>query len=464
MRRGALSMARRVALLFTVASSLVLAGVTTILYREVADHLTEEHAHLVSGFVRMVGQQPSHWLAGGGDERHLHEVVAGSGHLGPFLVRRVAADGRILDETAGMEQVPPAAFEGVGVSEPGGVEVPPVLRPGRDGGEFLLAQVRLPAGASTVRVQVALDNEKDAELLAGVRRTSWVLLLLGIAVSAVAAAVVTRVGLRPVRQLTDEVARVTAADLEGGLAAGDWPKELVALAAALDEMLHRLDAAFSGLSRFAANLAHEVRTPLNNLRGEAEVALSRGRSVEEYRAVLESSLEEYERLTSMIEALLFLARAEGRDERPEREPIDLGEKARAVSELYQPLAEEREVSLVVRGEATMEGSPTLVRRALANLLDNALRFTPPGGTVSVEVAPREGGGARVTVSDTGPGIAPDELPHVLERFYRGRGNTRSGSGLGLAIVESIVRLHRGRVTVESEPGQGASVTLSFPGR
>lgn len=457
-------MALRLAVLFTVASSLVLAGVTTFLYREVAAHLTEEHTHLVSGFVRMIQREPPEWSRIGADHRRPADRTAATLQLEPFEVRLLGDGGEVLFQTPGMERVPASAFASLAENGEGRPEVMPSPWRNPKGEEFLVASVRLVHRDGAVRVvQVALDNGRDAHLLTDVRRTGSVLLALGIVVSALAAALVTRIGLRPVGRLADEVARITTADLRGGLPAGDWPRELVSLAAALDEMLRRLDDAFSGLSRFSANLAHEVRTPLNNLRGEAEVALSKARSPEEYREVLESSLEEYQRLTSMIEALLFLARAEGREVQAARTRVDLAEESRRVRELYLPLAEEQEVEIVVRGSAELEVTVELFRRALANLLDNALRFTPAGGRIEVEVAGLPDGGAEVRVRDSGRGIPAEDLPRVFERFYRGRSNSRPGSGLGLAIVESIVRLHGGRVEASSEAGNGTTVTLRFPG-
>lgn len=199
--------------------------------------------------------------------------------------------------------------------------------------------------------------------------------------------------------------------------------------------------------------------------GEAEVALSRTRTLDEYRHVLESSLEEYGRLSRMIDSLLFLARAESRDTQIKRSLLNAFKEIKAVQEFYESVAEEQGVEVTCQGNALLNVDPILFRRAVSNLLSNALQYTPRGGKVTLSVKQTDDECVEVSVSDTGSGIDPEHLPKIFDRFYRAdraRSQHPQGAGLGLAIVKSIMDLHGGTVAIKSEPDKGTTVTLRFP--
>jgi len=283
--------------------------------------------------------------------------------------------------------------------------------------------------------------------------------VVGVVFSGGLAKLVTRRGLRPLREMEQAVAQVRALRLNERLGRRPWPRELARLAIGFDEMMDRLEESFTRLSQFSADLAHELRTPIANLRGEAEVALSKGRSPEEYRQVLESSMEEYGRLTAMTEKLLFLARADAEEAELKPEELDGRAAIDALWEFYEPYADERGVVFRCNGKGPLRADAVLLRRAVANLIENALRFTPPGREVTVEVA--EGGVVRV--ADTGSGIAPEHLPRLFDRFYQvDPARREAGTGLGLALVKSIMKLHGGTVAITSEVGRGTEAILTFP--
>ncbi len=313
--------------------------------------------------------------------------------------------------------------------------------------------------------QIALDVSDDEALIAVYRRRLLIVLLLGILFSAAAGIVVARRGMRPLKEVTRVVQRITATQLHERISPTRWPKELIALATAFDDMLNRLENSFNQLSQFSADLAHELRTPINNLMGEAEVALSRTRTLDEYRHVLESSLEEYGRLSRMIDSLLFLARAESRDTQIKRSLLNAFKEIKAVQEFYESVAEEQGVEVTCQGNALLNVDPILFRRAVSNLLSNALQYTPRGGKVTLSVKQTDDECVEVSVSDTGSGIDPEHLPKIFDRFYRAdraRSQHPQGAGLGLAIVKSIMDLHGGTVAIKSEPDKGTTVTLRFP--
>jgi two-component system heavy metal sensor histidine kinase CusS len=230
-------------------------------------------------------------------------------------------------------------------------------------------------------------------------------------------------------------------------------------------MLDRLQDSFERLSRFSADLAHELRTPINNLVGEAQVTLARERTAAEYARVLQSGLEEHGRLARMIDSMLFLARADQAQSALEVQELEAAAHLRTVAEFYQPLAEEQAVALSCEGDCRLKADPALVRRALSNLLSNALRCTPAGGAVILSAGMVGNGAAVLRVTDTGTGIGPEHLPRLGDRFYRvdpSRSDGDGGAGLGIAIVRSIMSLHGGELRIDSALGRGTEVSLIFP--
>ncbi|MGB9473566.1 MAG: heavy metal sensor histidine kinase, partial [Candidatus Udaeobacter sp.] len=242
----------------------------------------------------------------------------------------------------------------------------------------------------------------------------------------------------------------------------NWPRELQPLAIAFDEMLKRLDDSFTRLSQFSADLAHELRTPIANMLGEAQVALSRDRSPEEYRETIESTIGECERLSGIVDNLLFVARVDAAREPVERKRFDARAAVEKIAEFYETIAEDRSVAINCSGQGEISADPALFERAVGNLVDNALRFTPQNGSIQIALA-EHATDFEVAVSDNGSGIAPEHLPRVFDRFYRAESSRGSdGAGLGLALVKSIVDLHGGTATIQSEIGRGTIVSLIFP--
>ena len=241
-----------------------------------------------------------------------------------------------------------------------------------------------------------------------------------------------------------------------------WPRELQPLAIAFDAMLARLEDSFTRLSQFSADLAHELRTPVANIMGEGQVALTRERTPSEYREVIESDIAECERLSGIVDNLLFVARVDAARESIERKKFDGGAAVEKIAAFYRTLAEDRHVAIHCSGEGEIYADPVLFERAVSNLVDNALRFTPDGGEIKISIMIRDAH-SEIAVSDNGCGIATEHLPRVFDRFYRADPSRSSGgAGLGLALVKSIVDLHGGTVRIESEVGHGTIVTIIFP--
>lgn len=273
--------------------------------------------------------------------------------------------------------------------------------------------------------------------------------------------VVSRNGLAPVRRLAARAAAIDSRHLHLRLSGRDDVSELAELSAALDTMLARLEHGFAQLSRFSEDLAHELRTPLNNLMGQTQQTLARVRGTEQYLDLLASHQEEYERLARMIDSMLFLARNEQLDAAATRSEVELGPLVAQLCAYFEGMAEERAMRFDSRVRGSVLADPDLLRRALANLLANALRYGTVGSTVRIASA-RVDGMVELSVHNAGPAIGPEHLPHLFERFYRADA-ARSGGGsggLGLSIVQSIMQLHGGSVAVVSG-ADGTCFTLRF---
>jgi two-component system heavy metal sensor histidine kinase CusS len=330
---------------------------------------------------------------------------------------------------------------------------------------LIAAQARSDdTGRPKWQIQIALDETDEEVLVSRYERYLGAVLLIGILVSTAIGTVLAQRGMKPLVDITRATEHVTANQLNERIGAAAWPQELVSLARAFDEMLDRLEDSFDRLSRFSADLAHELRTPINNLRGEAEVALSKPREGREYREILASSLEEYDRLSRMTDKLLFLAKADSAQAIVTRGQIDVRTEIIKVINFYEALAAEREVQVTCVGDGAMDVDSILFRRVISNLLSNALRHTPSGGEIEFSIQYLNSG-IEVTCRDNGTGIAQEHLPKIFDRFYRispSRHAKTEGAGLGLAIVKSIVGLHGGEIGVRSTIGEGTCIRVFFP--
>ncbi|MGO8795067.1 MAG: heavy metal sensor histidine kinase [Candidatus Sulfotelmatobacter sp.] len=341
---------------------------------------------------------------------------------------------------------------------------------GRQGQSFRIATATAPVGSpptQTYTIQIAIDIAQQEELLARYRRWFSGILLGTFLLFPLIGYQIARHGIRPVEEIAATAGHISSTNLRERIHAEGYPFELASLAGTFNKMLDRLEESFERISRFSADIAHDLRTPVNNIRGEAEVVLARGRAVDEYRDALGSCLEEAVRLSDLIGDLLFLARADSPLASLRRERLDVGELLSGVREYYEASAADCGIALTtaVGDEPVIaEVDRTLLQRAVGNLVSNAVAHTPPGGSV-VLATHSEHSAIRIEVRDTGLGIPADALPRVFDRFFRvdpSRSRASGGTGLGLAIVQGIVLLHGGNVEIASQPGQGTRVTLRMP--
>jgi two-component system heavy metal sensor histidine kinase CusS len=462
------SLALRLTAWYVGSSFAILLIATVALYLILIGHLRREQDAFLADKVHiirdMLQRRPD-------DLSDLNEEVEQSWaprQYARFYVRVLDQDGKIISESPamsvrlGIDAFPKPARVG---AAPGDA----VSLLGSLGTSFRAVSARAQMGTDGRRpatIQVALNTETARELVTGYRRTLLLVLGAGLAFCGVLGYWLARVGLRPLRQIAATTERVHSSNLAERIDIAGLPAELSTLASRFNDMLGRLEDSFGRLSRFSADIAHELRSPVNNMRIEVEVGLSRARTTEEYREALGSCLEECGRLTRIIDSMLFIARSEDPRTQILFEPVDVSRELQRLREFFDAPASDAGVELLVLCAPGIHGDldRLLFQRALSNLLGNAIRYTPRGGRIAVTAA-REKGELRVDVTDTGVGIAPEHLPRIFDRFFRAdpARSTASGNvGLGLAIVKSIVALHGGSITVRSQLNEGTCMSIRLP--
>ena len=338
------------------------------------------------------------------------------------------------------------------------------IRPGSNKSFRLLTLpvVRNGATVNIVQVAMSLENVEAA-------RSRFLLVLLILAPVALAASALggwflARRALAPVHAMVDTARRIEAEDLSKRLPARSSDDELGRLAAVLNDMLARLEFSFGAVRRFSADAAHELRTPLTILKGEIEVALGSSQDPAEIRRTLASCLEEVDRLNALVEDLLLMARMEANALSTRPIPVNLAEVLQDAAPALNELAARAGNRCTVSAAAPLWvlGYDSLLFRLVFNLAENAIKYTPDGGTVEVTLD-RQDGSAVLQVKDNGPGIAPEAQEHIFDRFFRGDPSREgTGTGLGLALVRSIVQLHHGQIALSSALGQGSCFDVTLP--
>lgn len=454
------SIAARLTFWYALLSVALIASAGSVLYWVLADGLHQEDDRLLAGKIAEVRAvlvlHPSDYAALREEVQHEAETLPG------IYLRVLNAQQDIVADSP----VSSPIFDNHG---PFASSLLPVDERGRnwtsgDGKKYRIMSGQFETD-SRFTVHVAMSLSKEDQFLAAYRGTLLLAVAIALAIATAAGYLIARWGMQPVSRLAAIVDELSAGQLHRRVGDEAWPLELRPLATNFDRLLSRLEDSFTRISRFSADIAHELRTPLHILRGEAEIMLSRDRSSEDYRACIESAMDEYDRLSHMVDALLFLARTEQPAAQIDRQLLDLGQEIAAVCAFYQAMADEQGTTLVARGTGTVLADSGLLRRALGNLVGNALRHTPSGGQIAIDAKTLRNHAAEISVSDTGCGMAPEDLPRVLERFYRAdgaRSRQGQGTGLGLAIVRSIMNLHEGTVSIQSELDHGTAVTLTFP--
>jgi len=336
------------------------------------------------------------------------------------------------------------------------------LSTGNEGEILEVLSARLPDGTL---FQLGKSISRRAELLSRFRRALLLNVLFIVVIGIAGGAMVTHSALQPLRALTATVSSIMRTGRTSARVPVDSPGDALGdLTVLVNAMLDRIDSVVSGMRGALDNVAHDLRTPLARLRGTAEAALT-SEDPAVLRSALADSLEESDRIIAMLNTLMDISEAETGTMSLRLEPVRLQDIIGETIDLYEHVAEEERVEIETRvpGTVTLHVDRNRFRQVLANLLDNALKYTPAGGRVEIRAGSEPGGAVAITVSDTGIGISADELPHVWTRLYRGdKSRSTRGLGLGLSLVKAIVEAHHGKVTIQSTPGEGTRVEVRLP--
>ncbi|MDZ4125546.1 MAG: heavy metal sensor histidine kinase, partial [Hydrogenophaga sp.] len=321
----------------------------------------------------------------------------------------------------------------------------------------------LGTGATPIQLLIALDTGHHVHFMQILSQTLALYSLGAILVSGLLGWWAARRGMAPLRVMKERAMTVTAQKLDQRMPVEAVPVEFADLAESLNTMLGRLQSDFRRLQDFSSDLAHELRTPINNLLTQTQVSLAQRRDAAAYQDILASNAEEFQRLARMVSDMLFLAKTEHGIELPHREAISLDREVLALFDFYDAVADEKHIRLVITGQAQITGDRLMVRRAISNLLSNALRHSPADAEVLVVIEERTGE-ATLCITNSGLTIPPEVLPRLFDRFFRvdkSRSHPESdGTGLGLSITQAIMAAHGGSVSVSSSKGN-TSFCLSF---
>lgn len=446
MKRPPYSLTTRLTTLYTAVSLLVLASMSSLVLYATQRNFVQQDADFLQEKFQVI-----HTFMEGRDAQDIHRVLDALQRSHHGLHVQLRAGEQLLFGDAAL--VPP-----------------PESRKNRQGilswkaGELALRGLEQPlplhteAAPATAPYQLllALETNRKNQFLRHMTRALALFVLLATLASGLLSWLAARAGLRPLRIMRERAMRVNGQQWQARMPEAEVPAEMQGLAQSINQMLDRLQSDFERLQQFSGDLAHELRTPLNSLLMQAEVILAHPRDAAEYQEALASTTEELQRFARMIGDMLFLAHAGQGAALPQTETVDLHEQALQLCDFYDALAESRQMQLRVSGQGQLQGDPLMVRRALGNLLSNALRYGAPHSTVDIRIQ-QEAEALTLSVCNSGETIAPEHLPRLFDRFYRvDRSRQRpdaEGSGLGLAICQAIVQAHGGEIDVQSADGR-----------
>ena len=462
-----LSLTTRLGLMFSIAMLAVWSLVSLVLMQALEHHFARQDQTDIQGKIILIknfiaDQSPGNEQSWPLLQARLNDVI--SGHGGYYLLIK-DNQGKVLASTTPIQRPQP------GMNRPFPVAHSlPLQETWMEEGiryrsitEQLVIPQSGPGAPGAIMIRVALDTRYHQHFIDEIKvGLAW--LTGGIALLSVLFGwLASRTGLKPLRSLASLSSRITANKLDHRLSLHDAPSELHAPIQTFNDMLDRLENSFQRLTAFSSDIAHELRTPVNSLMMQTQVALSQPRETEEYKEALYANLETAERMARMIGEMLFLAKSEQGQLTMQSEPLTLEDELDELLEFFEPLASEQQVHLHREGQGRLLGDKSMLQRAFSNLLTNAIRYTPASGEVRIVIDGNEKG-ITVQVINPGPAIAPEKWPRLFDRFYRAdsaREPVTEGTGLGLAITQAIITAHHGNISVHSD-AQATCFRVWFP--
>lgn len=456
-----LSITLRLTLLFAALSTAVLLALGWLIGNAVEDHFVEQDMELMLGKIHLVEHQLER-IKSPEELKNLHSSLLDSlvGHhdLNMMLIK---PDNSILFEAEGI-------YFPATILNRTTVKTTPTtwqqntadgVKPLRGISKLLYSGIK---DMPPFLVVLAVDITHHQHFMESFRKTLWLFVSLAVVIVSFLGWAMVRHGLQPLKMMRKGAEAVTANKLDFRLQADTVPVEMAELAHSLNGMLARLEESFQRLKDFSSDLAHELRTPISNLMTQTQVALSQARTQEEYQDILASNSEEFDRLAKMVADMLFLAQSDNGLIVLNRANINLANEVKDLFDFFDALAEEKALRLSLIGEANISGDKSMLRRALANLISNAIRHSQEGGKIQVNIKQQESK-TTLTILNQGDPILVEHLPHIFERFYRAdpsRHCNGEGAGLGLAITKSIIQAHGGTIQASSD-GNGVKFSIAF---
>ena len=439
----------RLTLIFAVLSTAALIAVGTIASLSVENHFTEEDMVVINGKLELI-QNAFNKTSTANDIKSLPQKLDDAlvGHHA-LLVTVYEPTGKVLYATHDAD-FPKAILE----THPAHYKTKSATlrnwtlnqRPYRG----LSVQMDTGRGSAVpLNVAIALDIEHHQVFIQRFKQSLWASLLIGGLITLVLGWMAVKRGLAPIRDFDEIASRVSASRLNERIPVEVLPDELVALGLSFNSMLQRLEDSFQRLSDFSSDIAHELRTPISNLMTQTQVAVSKSRTTDEYQEILYSNLEEYNHLSRMISDMLFLAKADNGLIVPNKEKMDLAQEVQVVIDFFEPLADEKNVKIVFTGNASIVGDKLMIRRAISNLISNAIRHTDENQQININIEMMKSKQIQLNIDNPCEPITQEHLTKIYDRFYRvdpSRQRNSEGSGLGLAITKSIIEAHGGKIS------------------
>ncbi|MBL8335162.1 MAG: heavy metal sensor histidine kinase [Rhodoferax sp.] len=457
---GRLSLTARLTALYTLVSACVLVGLGLLVSIAVGRHFVELDQEFLRDKIDLVRAMV-------GESRSLERLAPRldellTGHNGLFIELR-HGEGRVYGNTQSVFTTLPPSAGSNGKAFDWSV--------GNQTLRGLKATIRLPTSwadkvtdSRPLELRIALDTAHHTHFMQSLTRTLALYLMGALLASGLLGWWAARRGLEPLRVMKERAMAVTAQSLDHRMPVETVPVEFANLAQGLNNMLSRLQSDFARLQAFSSDLAHELRTPINNLLTQTQVSLTQKRDVTAYQDILASNAEEFQRLARMVSDMLFLAKTEHGLELPHRETVSLRDEVLDLFDFYEALAEEKLIRLHTNGDAFVICDRLMIRRAISNLLSNAIRYAPPNAQVQVAITHNDGRVA-LRVQNTGPQIPAADLPRLFDRFFRVEKSRHQpgaeGTGLGLSITKAIMEAHGGGASVVST-AQLTTFCLHFP--
>ncbi len=449
-----ISLTRRLTLLFSIVATVVFLAFGWIIERSINEHFAMEDIKELKVIAQAVEHSLSRLQTHQEQTRtlqRLNDILVG--HHGPQLYIQDAAGNEFYRSTgADLSRI---LSLNLNVHANDGIQQ---WHDGQHSYRVLTQKITLK-NSHTYTVVIAVAIDFHLHFINEFHNTLWLMIVVAIVIMALMSWIAVRQGHRPLHNIVQQISQTQAGELNARLDLSMVPAELTELALSFNALLQRMEESFKRLADFSADIAHELRTPVTNLMTQTQVALSQARDAQAYQEILYSNIEEYDRMAQMIGDMLFLAKTDNRQNRHKTEEIDLTYEVANLFDYYEAWAEEHAVTLSLSGHAHTQGDPLLLRRALSNLLSNAIRHTPQHHTVNIQLSQTDHH-AIIMVKNPGLKVAAEHLSKIFDRFYRvdpsrqrHNGGNSEGAGLGLAITQAIVKSHGGEISATSDDQQ-----------